>query len=230
MPANTTPDGITYPVSTDQVSPLETVFANMANSMQTALNLRGTYNYRWANAAARTAQTGMRNGDFGFQVDTNAQYRYILGAWVPSNPTVRMYRNTGAPNDYYFGPGGPGGGGYFPMDVTQFNDAPVLFDTTTNTGRVTVKAAGVYAITGRLRFGADNAAGLRDAIIRVNNIQIVEAGGYVSNSVVIPMVSDTLRLAANDVISISGYSDAGTVIRSATAGSDITLTVTYIGS
>lgn len=37
MPANTSPDNIVYPVSTDAVSPLETVFANMAQSVQDAL-------------------------------------------------------------------------------------------------------------------------------------------------------------------------------------------------
>lgn len=37
MPANTSPDNIIYPVSTDAVSPLETVFANMAQSVQDAL-------------------------------------------------------------------------------------------------------------------------------------------------------------------------------------------------
>jgi len=37
MPANTSPDNITYPVSTDQVSPLESVFATLAASVQTAL-------------------------------------------------------------------------------------------------------------------------------------------------------------------------------------------------
>jgi hypothetical protein len=40
MSANTTPDNITYPVSTDQVAPLETVFATMAASIQAALSAR----------------------------------------------------------------------------------------------------------------------------------------------------------------------------------------------
>lgn len=40
MPANTSPDNIIYPVSTDPISPLETVFANMAQSTQDALTAR----------------------------------------------------------------------------------------------------------------------------------------------------------------------------------------------
>lgn len=81
MAASTTPDAIVYPQSTDQVSPLETVFANMANSVQTAMNFRGIYTFRWTNAAARTAQTGMRVGDYGYQIDTQYTYRYTGSAW-----------------------------------------------------------------------------------------------------------------------------------------------------
>jgi hypothetical protein len=81
MAANTTPDGIVYPTSGDQVSPLETVFANMANSVQTAINKRQGYYYRWADNAARLAQTGMRSGDKGFQVDTGYEFRYNGTKW-----------------------------------------------------------------------------------------------------------------------------------------------------
>lgn len=85
MPANTSPDNIQYPVSTDQVAPLNTVFENLANSVQSALTLRGptnpTWHYRWTNAAARTAQTGMRAGDVGYQADTNTAYYYNGSSW-----------------------------------------------------------------------------------------------------------------------------------------------------
>lgn len=39
------------------------------------------YNYRWANAAARTGQAGMRAGDLGYQVDTTITYRYDGSSW-----------------------------------------------------------------------------------------------------------------------------------------------------
>jgi len=42
MPANTSPDNIVYPVSTDPVAPLESVFASMATSVQTALNSKAS--------------------------------------------------------------------------------------------------------------------------------------------------------------------------------------------
>ena len=42
----------------------------------------GINQYRWANAAARTAQLGMRTGDKGYQVDTDVTYRYSGSTWV----------------------------------------------------------------------------------------------------------------------------------------------------
>jgi hypothetical protein len=40
--ATTSPDNIRYPVSTDQIAPLETHFANLANDVQTALTTTST--------------------------------------------------------------------------------------------------------------------------------------------------------------------------------------------
>lgn len=37
--------------------------------------------FGWVNAAARTAQTGMRAGDTGYQADTDTQYRWSGAAW-----------------------------------------------------------------------------------------------------------------------------------------------------
>lgn len=101
MPANTSPDNIEYPVSTDPVAPLETVFANMANSVQDAFDgFRVDWNgfegnhaiqtFRWADATARAAQTGMAVGDIGLQLDTGVQYRYNGASWtVWNDPTWR---------------------------------------------------------------------------------------------------------------------------------------------
>lgn len=96
MPANTSPDNIVYPLSTDAIAPLNTVFEDLADSVQAALTAERTstdtrldaieatqqmYQYRWANAAARTAESGMRVGDIGFQVDTEVYYRYTGSSW-----------------------------------------------------------------------------------------------------------------------------------------------------
>lgn len=80
--ATTTPDSIYYPLGTDAVAPLNTVFAAQATSVQAALNTRQRKSYRWTNTAARTAQVGMVAGDTGYQVDTKAEYLYDGTSWI----------------------------------------------------------------------------------------------------------------------------------------------------
>lgn len=95
MSANTSPDNITYPVSTDNITPLETVFATMASSIQTALSKRAQHSYTWTNAAARTAQTGMVAGDKGYQQDTTVEYKYNGTAWF-AVPHLYTWANAAA--------------------------------------------------------------------------------------------------------------------------------------
>lgn len=81
--ATTTPDNIYFPTGSDQIAPLQTVFGTMASSMQSALsNTRALKSFRWANNAARTAQTGMQKNDRGYQADTDALYTYDGSTWV----------------------------------------------------------------------------------------------------------------------------------------------------
>lgn len=54
MAGSTTPDGIQYPTGDDTITPLRTWFANLANSVQTALtDLRNTVNTRSHGRASR---------------------------------------------------------------------------------------------------------------------------------------------------------------------------------
>lgn len=43
--------------------------------------MRPIRSFKWANAAARNAQTGMTEGDIGDQADTNEVWRYSGSAW-----------------------------------------------------------------------------------------------------------------------------------------------------
>lgn len=81
--ATTTPDSIYYPTATDSIAPLETVFATLASSVQTALTTtRSIKSYRWANTAARNAQAGMARNDRGYQADNDTLYTYNGSSWV----------------------------------------------------------------------------------------------------------------------------------------------------
>lgn len=83
MAGVTTPDSIAYTTTGDGVT-LAASSAAMAGSIQAALNTRIIKSYKWANVSARTAQTGMSEGDVGDQADTNVTYRYDGAAWNPT--------------------------------------------------------------------------------------------------------------------------------------------------
>lgn len=59
---------------------LDTIDTDLGNNFTAFAATRQIQTYRWANAAARTAQTGMSAGDMGVQLDTMVSYRYST-AW-----------------------------------------------------------------------------------------------------------------------------------------------------
>lgn len=80
MSANTTPDGITYPVGTDAIAPLHTVFAVMASTVQTALNNR-TWLKALADLNALAAATGMPTGGQATIIDGSGVFQYTGTLW-----------------------------------------------------------------------------------------------------------------------------------------------------
>lgn len=60
---------------------LATITANMADAEADQIALREIQTFQWADAAARAAQTGMVEGDIGYQADTNVYYQYSGSAW-----------------------------------------------------------------------------------------------------------------------------------------------------
>lgn len=80
----TTPDGIAYLVSGSPINPVSES-AQQASTVQAALAKRSAYSYTWANAAGRTGQSGMREGDTGYQQDTDQPYWYFGSTfgWCP---------------------------------------------------------------------------------------------------------------------------------------------------
>lgn len=88
MSANTSPDNITYPVSTDAVAPLETVFATMASSIQTALTNRNTNEFLiYATLSALNAVPGTVIGQHAYvnadgTASNNGDYYWNGTSWV----------------------------------------------------------------------------------------------------------------------------------------------------
>jgi hypothetical protein len=105
MSANTTPDNIVYPVSTDQIAPLETVLATMASSMQTALSSQGKYfAAAVASAAARDSLFPQaKQGDRVYRTDLGYEEAFFGLYNAASNPGGRTTAGWSAPRDKILG-------------------------------------------------------------------------------------------------------------------------------
>lgn len=93
------------------------------------------YNYRWADAAARAAQTGMVAGDVGYQTDTGIEYLRTASAWV-ANPTVCALRKSTTQNLTTSATA-------LSWDV-EISDNSGMHDNVTNNTRITATRAGLY--------------------------------------------------------------------------------------
>lgn len=98
MATATTPDDIYQMQTGDAVDPA-TESSLQGQSVQDALDdlvhdNRQIQTYKWANEAARTAQTGMAEGDIGDQADTEQRWRYSGSVWAVSNSGLVPIRPT----------------------------------------------------------------------------------------------------------------------------------------
>jgi len=137
----TTPDNLVSPDAGDGYA-LVTDLAAMQDSVQTALNTKvpTSVDYVWANAAARTAQTGMVTGQKGYQTDTAIPYRYDGSVWVnntlPTAMEVGLRATSGAISN------GAGINVTVTFTAGRFTSAPIVnvtpFTSSRLTGAVTV--------------------------------------------------------------------------------------------
>jgi hypothetical protein len=100
--ATTTPDNLFSPDSIGMFGQFVSDLAAMQASVQVALNALSMRSYKWANSSERNAQTGMTEGDLGFQKDTLVTYVYSGGAWrnivqLPSSMPFAQAAGTVAP-------------------------------------------------------------------------------------------------------------------------------------
>lgn len=58
-----------------------TISSQEATTLADLMSRRERYSYEWANAGARGAEVGMRQGSLGYQVDTRTEYIYDSGGW-----------------------------------------------------------------------------------------------------------------------------------------------------
>lgn len=135
------PDGSTS-MSVAQIGALQA--ANLANLMGN----RERFDYDWANAAARNAQTGMTQGSRGYQRDTRAEWIFDLGGWRLALAHVELTASRQVQFNavQYFV-------GAFSIDSAASTDTSLV--TTPSEGTIRFVNSGVYALssTTRLRRG-----------------------------------------------------------------------------
>jgi hypothetical protein len=172
--ATTSPDNIRYPVSTDQIAPLETHFANLANDVQTALKTTSTGTsgvliHKVANQSGRDALYGPSGtagvaiqGQQVFRNDTGCveQYYELYNAatnpggatpagWYPVSGTLPAARIAGT-----------GNGTVTATTYQQYSFAATDFNiggmTTPHTNALTAPYAGLYLVSARMSFMTNN--------------------------------------------------------------------------
>ena len=102
MSANTSPDNITYPTSTDSFGPLETQFATLATSVQTAFNNGKTY--RTADHVSLAAISGAASGALATVIEGGAIFAFDGSAW--QQKTYANFPTSGARDTAYAKAGG----------------------------------------------------------------------------------------------------------------------------
>ena len=102
MSASTSPDNIVYPTSTDSFGPLETVFATLATSVQTALS--ATKTYRTADLTSLAAIAGMASSALATVTEGGATFGYDGTLW--QQKTEALFANTTIRDSAYAKAGG----------------------------------------------------------------------------------------------------------------------------
>lgn len=84
-------DRTAYYADASTPASIATITAAMADAEADQIAVRQIQSYKWADAAARTAATGMTEGDIGYQLDTNVNYLYDGAAWGASQGQVTAW-------------------------------------------------------------------------------------------------------------------------------------------
>lgn len=178
---------------------------------------RQIQSYRWANAAAKTAQTGMAAGDLGYQIDTGIHYRYTT-AWVPAWAgaiVCRVRRNTNTP-----------------ALSTSFTDLSTTANWLTTSpaqnlgfaaysNGITIPVAGVYEIgysfISTTSIAILSGVTVNDSSVVVGDLRAMVSSPSVANTTAVTASTEML-LAASDVIRLYSIAASGTPALMASQG------------
>lgn len=215
--------------ASDPVAPLENIlntrFTELDNSITASVANYAIKTYKWANQAARNAQTGMTEGDIGDQLDTDQQWRYNGTTWVTASPSYCVLRKS-ANQNLTTTPAA------LSWDV-EITDPMGMHDNVTNNTRITAVVAGLYEVTAQML--NNNATGLGVVEGRVNGTTPI-IGSFTrrdgTSSATIPLLTTfPVVLAAGDWVEImvSHSTNAG-AITGGTGSANAVVSVKRIGT
>lgn len=215
----TTSSGFYYP-DTGTTTSLETILAAAATSQQEViddlvLGKRQVQTFRWADSAARTAQTGMNIGDRGWQIDTGVEYQYTAAGW---------YGAPGSSFAYLQGSVTPGSGSA--ADIPSTNTKAVANNVTVGTNALIVAVDGWYQIDATISWASNN-VGARVTEITLNGAAMTYPLGSrkTANGNTRHALSGKRYLVSGDVLRCNVLQDSGGAL-TATG----TLSATFVGA
>lgn len=142
--------------------------------------------------------------DFGYAIKTYADSitETVFSSYPEVTPSARVYNNAAikianASNV-----------------ALTFNserwDTDAIHDTTTNTGRLTCKTAGIYNIYGSVQFAA-SATGYRYLLIRLNGSTFIASHGHTEVEAIVEdmSISTEYSLAVNDYVELMVHQNSG---------------------
>jgi hypothetical protein len=175
----------------------------MATSVQNALNVREARTYSWADATAKSAQTGMATGETGYQIDNDVYYIYSGSAWRiwAKQPTV-----------------------YTPT-ITGIGTSTRSFIYSIAGGVVSVSGYGVSsgAATGEIVISLPSGFNVNSALLPTSAAVLIGTGGVddASGSSNFPL---GVRVVTNATVGLVGYNAASTYLVSLSTAASVPLT------
>lgn len=154
----------------------ETISSQEATTLADLMSRRERYAYEWANAGARSAEIGMRQGSLGYQVDTRSEYIYDGGAWRLS---FAYFEGNGTSSSTATGStNGAGSGSAITIDNTNSTDTSFI---TASTSQVRFNRAGIYSINLASKETGSNACTGQSQVVISENPLFSNVPGRLAN-------------------------------------------------
>lgn len=162
---------------------------------------RGMFSYRWPNSAARTAQTGMRAGDEGYQVDTFTSYRYTGSTWEVLGGRYAAFRGSvlSIPNNAFTA-----------VTFTSNQNRQAGAVSAQSGPDYTIAATGLYRISAFIAWNP-NASGNRALRVRVGTTALAESliQSFDTNGRAQSLVLPAVALTDGNLINMQAYQNSG---------------------